>query len=119
MPSSVVTTRPVDPPRRRDTRHAGDCRRSTPCSTRTGPEGCSRPWRDRRPSRSRSTSRSGAPSSATETARPSTEKVTSSVQRSAAYGARSGCQLKEDPQPQVRVALGFEMWKPASFSPSL
>ena len=29
------------------------------------------------------------------------------------------CQLKEDPQPHVRVALGFEMWKPASFSPSL
>ena len=28
-------------------------------------------------------------------------------------------QLKEDPQPQVRVAFGFVMWNPASFSPSL
>ena len=34
-------------------------------------------------------------------------------------GARGGCQLKEDPQPHVRVALGFEMWKPASLRPSL
>ena len=28
-------------------------------------------------------------------------------------------QLKEDPQPQVRVALGFEMWNPAPCNPSL
>ena len=31
----------------------------------------------------------------------------------------SGDQLNEDPQPQVREALGFEMWKPAPWSPSL
>ena len=38
----------------------------------------------------------------------------------APFGARGfGCQLKEDPQPQVRVAFGFEMWNPASFSPSV
>ena len=30
-----------------------------------------------------------------------------------------GVQLKEDPQPQVRVALGLVMWNPASLSPSL
>jgi hypothetical protein len=32
-----------------------------------------------------------------------------------------GCsaQLKEDPHPQVRVAFGFEMWNPASWSPSV
>ncbi len=28
-------------------------------------------------------------------------------------------QLNDDPQPQVRVAFGFEMWNPASFRPSL
>jgi hypothetical protein len=28
-------------------------------------------------------------------------------------------QLKEEPQPQVRVALGFTMWNPAPCSPSL
>ena len=28
-------------------------------------------------------------------------------------------QLKEEPQPQVRVALGFVMWNPAPCSPSL
>ena len=33
--------------------------------------------------------------------------------------AGGGVQLKEDPQPQVREALGFEMWNPASVSPSL
>jgi hypothetical protein len=30
-----------------------------------------------------------------------------------------GVQLKEDPQPQVRVALGLVMWNPASLRPSL
>ena len=28
-------------------------------------------------------------------------------------------QLKEDPQPQVREAFGFEMWNPASWRPSV
>jgi hypothetical protein len=28
-------------------------------------------------------------------------------------------QLKDEPQPQVRVALGFTMWNPAPCSPSL
>lgn len=28
-------------------------------------------------------------------------------------------QLKDEPHPQVRVAFGFEMWNPASLSPSL
>jgi len=28
-------------------------------------------------------------------------------------------QLKEEPQPQVRVALGFTMWNPAPCNPSL
>ena len=40
----------------------------------------------------------------------------------AAQGAgcqRAGAQLKEEPQPQVRVALGLVMWKPAPCSPSL
>ena len=32
---------------------------------------------------------------------------------------RAPAQLKEEPQPQVRVALGFVMWNPASWSPSL
>ncbi len=31
----------------------------------------------------------------------------------------SADQLKEEPQPQVRVALGLVTWKPASWSPSL
>ena len=35
-------------------------------------------------------------------------------------GRRGGvAQLKEEPQPQVRVALGFTMWNPAPCSPSL
>jgi hypothetical protein len=35
-------------------------------------------------------------------------------------GSRGGVdQLKEEPQPQVRVALGFTMWNPAPCSPSL
>jgi len=36
-------------------------------------------------------------------------------------GRRRGgvAQLKEEPQPQVRVALGFTMWNPAPCSPSL
>jgi hypothetical protein len=35
-------------------------------------------------------------------------------------GRRGGVdQLKEEPQPQVRVALGFTMWNPAPCSPSL
>ena len=68
-PSSVVTAR-----RRRgraaSRRTRGPGRRPTPCSSRTGPGGCSRPWR-RAPRRSRRTSRSEAPSSATSTGRPS------------------------------------------------
>ena len=32
---------------------------------------------------------------------------------------RAGAQLKEEPQPQVRVALGLVMWKPSPCSPSL
>ena len=32
---------------------------------------------------------------------------------------RAGDQLKEEPQPQVRVALGLVMWNPAPCSPSL
>ena len=33
---------------------------------------------------------------------------------------RRGCaQLKEEPQPQVRVAFGFVMWNPASWRPSV
>ncbi len=32
---------------------------------------------------------------------------------------RAPAQLKEEPQPQVRVALGFVMWNPVSWSPSL
>jgi hypothetical protein len=34
-------------------------------------------------------------------------------------GTLSFRQLKEDPQPQVLVAFGFEMWNPASFNPSV
>ena len=70
----------------------------------------------RRPRRSRSTSRSGAPSSATVTHVPVDGEGDLVL---APDGARGDCQLKEDPQPQVREAFGFEMWKPASFRPSL
>jgi hypothetical protein len=37
------------------------------------------------------------------------------------YGRSRGglAQLKDEPQPQVRVALGFTMWNPAPCSPSL
>lgn len=33
-------------------------------------------------------------------------------------GCSGGAQLKEEPQPQVRVAFGFETWNPAPCSPS-
>ncbi len=33
--------------------------------------------------------------------------------------AMAGAQLNEEPQPQVRVALGLMMWKPAPCKPSL
>jgi len=42
------------------------------------------------------------------------------VERKGDDRSRGGlAQLKEEPQPQVRVALGFTMWNPAPWSPSL
>jgi hypothetical protein len=107
-PSSVVTSRP--PSRRTGVTQET---RGEPSTHTVQQPHC--PWglqpslTDRTPNCSRSTSSSEAPSSATSTSAPST--------RSRIRG--SGDQLNEEPQPQVREALGFVTWNPAPCSPSL
>ena len=71
----------------------------------------------RRPSRSRSTSRREDPSSGTSTRRPSTTRPSErsgEPARSGVDGVTNGDpgrpgQLKDEPHPQVRVALGLVM----------
>ena len=107
-PSRVVTSRPAS--RRTGVTQAT---RGAP-STHTvqqphWPWGLQPSLTDRMPSCSRRTSSSEAPSSATSTSAPSTR---SRIRDSAD-------QLNEEPQPQVREALGLVTWNPAPCSPSL
>ena len=110
-PSTVVTERPAT--RRTGVTHAT---RGAP-STQTvqqphWPWGLQPSLTERQPQSSRRASSSEVPSSPTETVRPLRTKATAGV-------AEVVAQLKEEPQPQVRVALGFTMWNPAPCSPSL
>ena len=107
-PSRVVTSRP-------SSRRTGvtQATRGAP-STHTvqqphWPWGLQPSFSERSESCSRRTSSRVAPSSATSTSAPLT--------RSRISG--SADQLKEEPQPQVRVAFGFVTWNPAPCSPSL
>ncbi len=107
-PSRVVTSRPAS--RRTGVTHAT---RGAP-STQTvqqphWPWGLQPSLTETIPSCSRRTSSSDAPSSATSTSAPSTRSRISV----------SADQLKEEPQPQVREALGLVTWNPAPWSPSL
>ena len=102
-PSSVVTSRPAT---RAERRHAGDARagrRSRPCSSRTGPAGCSRPSAS-----ARRGGRAGLRGARRRRRRP---------RRPAVEAERD--QLKLWPQPQVRVAFGFVMANPDWSRPSL
>ena len=89
---------------------------------------------ERHPSSSRSASRREIPSltddlgpvRATKTTARTGRRAGSAAMRCGSVPDRSGgrarsggAQLKEEPQPQVRVALGFVMWNPAPCSPSL
>ena len=119
-PSTVVTCRPA-------TRRIGVTQeiRGVP-STHTvqhphWPWGLQPSLTDRQPSSSRTASSSMVPS-ATETGSPLRTKATPDVSGgwySEGEGPEAGDQLKEEPQPQVRVALGFVMLNPAPWSPSL
>ncbi len=109
-PSSVVTSRP--PRRRTGVTHATRGEPSTHTVQQPHwPCGLHPSLADRTPTCSRNTSSREDPSSATSTSAPS--------MRSRISGSAGQAQLNEEPQPQVRVALGLVTWNPAPCSPSL
>ena len=89
-----------DPPRPASRTRPGAGRRRAPCSTRTGPAGCSRPWPSARRAGRAARRAARRPSSGTSTGAPSTSSCSGGELTAVDHGRRIGSlRCPPDPSP--------------------